>query len=127
MIGCLGGLGRALSRWMMDRGARRFIFIGRSGTDRPSAQLLVDDLKKAACEVQVIRGDVSSESAVEAAFEAATAPVGGVVHAAMNLDVSDTNGCVSTDAYFATKGILIFADDASAMAVRASSKDSGSY
>ncbi|KAK3934856.1 thiolase-like protein [Diplogelasinospora grovesii] len=39
MAGCLGGLGSSLSRWMMARDARHFIFLGRSGCDKPSAQV----------------------------------------------------------------------------------------
>ena len=30
MVGCLGGLGRALSEWMMSRGAQIIIFLSRS-------------------------------------------------------------------------------------------------
>ena len=63
MIGCLGGLGRSLSRWMADRGARKFVFIGRSGTDKEAAQNLVDladDLLTLGTDVIVIRGDVTN-------------------------------------------------------------------
>ncbi|RYP41540.1 hypothetical protein DL767_000967 [Monosporascus sp. MG133] len=45
LVACLGSLGRSLSRWMMARGARRFIFLGRSGCDKPTARRLVSRLR----------------------------------------------------------------------------------
>lgn len=88
MVGCLGGLGRSISRWMASRGARNFVFLGRSGTDKPESQALVEDLVRNGAAVTVVRGDVSSYHDVKAAFSRASAPIGGVVQAAMGLDVS---------------------------------------
>ncbi|TVY75806.1 Reducing polyketide synthase DEP5 [Lachnellula suecica] len=86
LVGCLGGLGRSLSRWMLARGARKFCFLGRSGCDKPSAQMLVDSLRIAGATVTVVRGDVSSMSDVTAAIAACKGnSIGGVVQAAMGL------------------------------------------
>ncbi|CAH0054704.1 unnamed protein product [Clonostachys solani] len=86
LIGCLGGLGRSLSRWMMSRGARNFVFLGRSGCDRPEAQELVSRLQGAGANVEVVRGDVSNQEDVNAAVNVcAGRPIGGVVQAAMGL------------------------------------------
>ena len=88
LVGCLGGLGRSLSRWMMARGARHFVFLGRSGCDKPSAQQLVSRLQKAGASVGVVRGDISKERDTAAAVSACLAtgrPIGGVVQAAMGL------------------------------------------
>ncbi|KAL7624846.1 hypothetical protein AAE478_004060 [Parahypoxylon ruwenzoriense] len=88
LIGCLGGLGRSLSRWMMSRGARDFVFLGRSGSDKPSARELVSRLENAGAHVTVVRGDISNADHVKAAVEACKAtgkPIGGVVQAAMGL------------------------------------------
>lgn len=88
LIGCLGGLGRSLSRWMMTRGARNFVFLGRSGADKPSAQQLVSRLEKSGANVGVVRGDVSKAADVTAAVSACLAigrKIGGVVQAAMGL------------------------------------------
>ena len=87
MIGCLGGLGRSLSRWMLGRGARQFTFLGRSATDKSSSRLLVQDLRDAGAEVSIVRGDVTNLHDVEAAVAASSRPIGGVVHAAMGLSV----------------------------------------
>ncbi|KAI2618197.1 polyketide synthase [Hypoxylon sp. NC1633] len=88
LIGCLGGLGRSLSGWMMTRGARHFVFLGRSGADKPSAQQLVSRLERAGATVGVVRGDVSKAADVTAAVSACLATgrqVGGVIQAAMGL------------------------------------------
>ncbi|KAK7972186.1 hypothetical protein PG988_006320 [Apiospora saccharicola] len=88
LIGCLGGLGRSLSRWMVTRGARKFVFLGRSGADKPSARELVTRLEQSGATVGVVRGDVSSAEDVKAAVAACVASgaqVGGVVQAAMGL------------------------------------------
>ncbi|KAM0454269.1 hypothetical protein ACHAPV_008542 [Trichoderma viride] len=87
LVGCLGGLGRSLSRWMMSRGARKFCFLGRSGCDKPSAAELVNRLRDAGATVSVVRGDVSEEDHVREAVVAAAkdGPIGGVVQAAMGL------------------------------------------
>ncbi|KAI1658690.1 KR domain-containing protein [Daldinia decipiens] len=86
LIGCLGGLGRSLSDWMLGRGARHFVFLGRTGCDKPSAHELVFRLRDAGANVTVVRGDVSDIDAVNATIAACEhKPIGGVVQAAMGL------------------------------------------
>lgn len=89
MIGCLGGLGRTLSRWMLQRGARRFAFLGRSGTDKLPARNLIEDLEASGAECVVVRGDVLSRGDVDAVIAAAEGEIGGIIQAAMGLNVSD--------------------------------------
>jgi acyl transferase domain-containing protein/NADPH:quinone reductase-like Zn-dependent oxidoreductase/NADP-dependent 3-hydroxy acid dehydrogenase YdfG len=90
LIGCLGGLGRSISRYMLLNGAQHFTFLGRSGTDKPSAADLVSDLELQGATVNVIRGDVCDPIAVQTAVSACTAdkPLGGVIQAAMGLTES---------------------------------------
>ena len=85
LVGCLSGLSRSLSKWMMSRGARNFVFIGRSGSNKPAAALLVDDLREQGAFVEVVRGDVGNYHDVENAVQKANLPIGGVVQAAMGL------------------------------------------
>ncbi|KAK4240609.1 reducing polyketide synthase DEP5 [Achaetomium macrosporum] len=87
LVGCLGGLGRSLTSWMMESGARRFTFLSRSGADSPSAAKLVRDMERAGAVVQVVRGDATSRADVERAVRGVPAehPIRGVVHAAMVL------------------------------------------
>lgn len=88
LIGCLGGLGRSLSRWLLSRGAREFVFLGRSGMDKKPARNMVRSLEADGATVTVVRGDVTNPHEVEAAVNACTAtgkPLGGVIQAAMGL------------------------------------------
>lgn len=93
LVGCLGGLGRSLTSWMMRHGARRFVFLSRSGADAKQASILVKDLQTAGADVQVVRGDVTNKADVERAVASvpATSPIRGVIQAAMVLKVSEMN------------------------------------
>ena len=86
LIGCLGGLGRSLSNWMLNRGARNFTFLGRSGSDKQSARELVERLERGGAAVKVVRGDVINQEDVIQAISACQYPIGGVVQAAMGLE-----------------------------------------
>lgn len=86
MVGCLGGLGRTLTRWMLQRGAKKFAFLGRSGLDKPAARSLAQDVEAAGGECIVVRGDVCREEDVKAVVDATTGEIGGVVQAAMGLN-----------------------------------------
>lgn len=88
MVGCLGGLGRTLSRWMASRGTCKFVFLGRSGLDRSTARELVQDLEGLGAECRVVRGDICHAPDVEKVVSAAAdlGPIGGVVQAAMGLN-----------------------------------------
>jgi len=73
---------------MFQCGARKFVFVGRSGVDRAPARALVEDLKELGADVLVVRGDVSNAEDVESGFAQITGPIGGVIQAAMGLSVS---------------------------------------
>ncbi|RYP44646.1 hypothetical protein DL768_008912 [Monosporascus sp. mg162] len=89
LVGCLGGLGRSLSRWVMARGARKFVFLGRSGCDKPSAKRLVSRMESMGADVtvKVVRGDVSNAADVTSSVETCKTfgVIDGVVQAAMGL------------------------------------------
>lgn len=87
LSGCLGGIGRSITKWMMKRGAKKFAMIGRSGLDKEPARRLVKDLEDAGGEVNVTRGDVGDAKVVEEAVAGIDGDIGGVVQAAMGLDV----------------------------------------
>lgn len=88
LVGCLGGLGRSISRWMLARGGRKFVFLGRSGTDKAPARRMVEDLQASGAEVTVVRGDVVNLEDVERAVRSIEGLIGGVIQAAMGLGVS---------------------------------------
>ncbi|KAI5786964.1 hypothetical protein DFH27DRAFT_518306 [Peziza echinospora] len=87
LVGCLGGLGRSLSRWMVSRGAKHLYFISRSGADRPAAALLAADLTASGAHATIIRGDITSYPSLTASLAQIPPhlPIKGVVQAAMVL------------------------------------------
>ncbi|CAJ2508383.1 Uu.00g134090.m01.CDS01 [Anthostomella pinea] len=88
LVGALGGLGQSLTQWMMSRGAKRFVFLQRSGCDKPGTREFVDHLQRAGALLTVVKGDVTVLDDVAASVAACRAlggPLGGVVQAAMGL------------------------------------------
>ncbi|KEY63875.1 hypothetical protein S7711_10122, partial [Stachybotrys chartarum IBT 7711] len=88
LVGCLGGLGRSLSRWMLQQGACHFAFMGRTGADRPAARSLIEHLERNGASVLVVTGDVSEATDVRKAVLACLATgrsIGGVLQAALGL------------------------------------------
>lgn len=73
---------------MAHRGARHFVFLSRSGAEKPEALILLNELelysqkRDADITVQVVRGDVSVREDVDKAVAAAKMPIKGVIHAA---------------------------------------------
>ncbi|MCJ1284085.1 hypothetical protein MMC26_003416 [Xylographa opegraphella] len=88
LVGCLGGLGRSLTSWMVERGAKHIAFMSRSGAESPSAATLVAGLKQLGVEVTILRSDVTSKKDVETAIERIDGryPICGVLNAAMVLE-----------------------------------------
>ncbi|KAI8957749.1 putative polyketide synthase [Daldinia sp. FL1419] len=85
MIGGFGGIGSSIARWMLSQGARRFVFLSRSGASNPSAANLVADIKSRQGIARIITGDVSNLSDVQRAFHIAPSKIGGVVNASMTV------------------------------------------
>ncbi|KAJ5817291.1 hypothetical protein N7447_009524 [Penicillium robsamsonii] len=87
LVGCLGGLGRSLTAFMMERGARDFVFLSRSGADKADAAVLVKSLREAGATADVHRGDAANQADVNRVVSEVTKtrPIRGVVHAAMVL------------------------------------------
>ncbi|PQE28152.1 polyketide synthase protein [Rutstroemia sp. NJR-2017a BBW] len=86
LVGCLGGLGRCLARHMAEHGARHFIFLGRSGEDRPEAASMIRDFRNAGITMDVVKGSVVNLCDVQKAVELAGGPILGVVQGVMALD-----------------------------------------
>lgn len=89
MVGCFGGLGRSLAKYMRFRGAKHLTFLSRSGISKPLAKALVDELEQAGALVRVIVGDVTNFEDVQRAIRESSQPLGGIVQATMNLNVSE--------------------------------------
>jgi 3-oxoacyl-(acyl-carrier-protein) synthase/NAD(P)-dependent dehydrogenase (short-subunit alcohol dehydrogenase family)/acyl carrier protein len=85
ITGGLGALGVLTARWMIERGARQLVLLGRNEPSDAVAQ----EFTRVGAEVRVVRADVGDYDEmhrVVADVERCGAPLGGVVHAAGVLD-----------------------------------------
>ncbi|KAL9110459.1 MAG: hypothetical protein Q9227_005003 [Pyrenula ochraceoflavens] len=87
--GGLGGIGRGIARWLVERGARNLILLSRSGSQNPYAQKLVEDLTATGARVALPACDVCDIDALKAVMEACLKegmpPVKGCIQASMVL------------------------------------------
>ena len=79
LVGGLGGLGRVISTWMVENGARNILFLSRSAKESPETTPFFEELRGRGCEVLTSAGSVTELSDVEAAVKQATRPVAGVM------------------------------------------------
>jgi acyl transferase domain-containing protein/NADPH:quinone reductase-like Zn-dependent oxidoreductase/NADP-dependent 3-hydroxy acid dehydrogenase YdfG/aryl carrier-like protein len=89
LTGGLGGFGLAVAEWLVERGARHLVLIGRSGASTPEAEAVVERLRGRSAQVMVARADVADPGQVAdvlAGAARALPPLRGVIHAAMVLD-----------------------------------------
>ncbi|KAL9623833.1 MAG: hypothetical protein Q9160_001824 [Pyrenula sp. 1 TL-2023] len=84
LVGGLGGLGRATAMWMVERGARKLIFLSRSAGKSDSDQRFFRGLEAQGCSVQAFCGDVTRLEDVKKCVAEAAAPVAGVMHMSMD-------------------------------------------
>lgn len=89
VAGGFGGLGRAISKWMADRGAKHLIILSRSGPASEAAADLVQSLTTRGVTVLAPKCDVSSKNSFEAALKEcasrAMPPIKGCINATMVL------------------------------------------
>ncbi|KAI2820032.1 hypothetical protein CBS115989_3941 [Aspergillus niger] len=71
LIGGLGGLGRAVSRRLVEHKARRLVFLSRSAGRGPDDNDFVQELESMGCGVRLVQGSVTSEADVTRAIQQA--------------------------------------------------------
>ena len=89
VTGAFGGFGVETIKWLVDRGARHLVLIGRSGAASAEAKAVLSDIAKRGVKVLADPCDITDLRALERLFEKiqTTMPrVVGVIHAAMVLD-----------------------------------------
>ena len=88
LVGGLGGLGRSVSTWLVEHGARNLIFLSRSGGGNSSETLaFVEELAAAGCGVQIVAGSVARLEDVRRVISQASVPIAGVIQMSMVLRV----------------------------------------
>ncbi|OHX00063.1 polyketide synthase [Colletotrichum incanum] len=89
LVGGLGGLGRSISTWMVENGARHIIYLSRSAGQSTGDKAFIHELESQGCAVQCFMGRVEDPEAVTRAVCNASKPIAGVLH--MSLVLSDRN------------------------------------
>nr|ALQ32786.1 putative polyketide synthase [Fusarium babinda] len=88
VAGGSGGLGRAIIRWMVSRGAKHLIVPSRSGAASEAAAQLVSDVKSSSVNIVAPKCDVSNQGSVAGMLKECAAimpPIKGCINAAMVL------------------------------------------
>jgi aryl carrier-like protein len=85
LIGGLGGLGRAISTWMVEHGARHLIYLSRNAGLGLEDQSFFRELESLGCEIQVVKGSVSSPEDVRQAVNEANKPLKGILQMSLVL------------------------------------------
>ncbi len=88
IVGGLGGIGLALARRLVERGARRLVLAGRSAPSRAAADT-IQELRRRGVHVETVALDVTDRAAVAATLDRIDrelSPLAGVVHLAGVID-----------------------------------------
>ncbi|EHK97193.1 putative Phthiocerol synthesis polyketide synthase type I PpsC [Glarea lozoyensis 74030] len=85
LTGGLGGLGRSVATWMVERGARNLIFLSRSAGQGEHDSSFLSELESMGCKITAIQGKADDIQAVQEVASRATKPVKGIFHLAMVL------------------------------------------
>ncbi|KAF2279780.1 phenolpthiocerol synthesis polyketide synthase ppsA [Westerdykella ornata] len=88
IAGGTGGLGRSITRWMMDRGARYIVLLGRSGAQSESIAILIAEAKRRGVEVKAPACNITIMNALEEVIRDCSQsmpPIKGCIQASMVL------------------------------------------
>ncbi|WP_193200202.1 type I polyketide synthase [Nostoc sp. MG11] len=88
ITGGLGGLGLLVARWMVERGARHLVLVGRSGA-KDAVQTQLQELEQVGAKVDVMRADISDVESIAEVFsqiEQSLPPLRGIIHSVGVLD-----------------------------------------
>jgi len=87
ITGGTGGLGLIMAQWLVARGARHLVLMGRS-TPHAEAREIIQGLEAAGATVHFCQGDISRQEDIGRISEYIGAPLRGIIHAAGTLDDS---------------------------------------
>jgi NADPH:quinone reductase-like Zn-dependent oxidoreductase len=91
IVGGLGGIGRTIALWMIEKGAKNILIVSRSAASHPDAASLSQYAREYCCNLHIQSCDISDEKMLGKLLIDASGmmpPIRGVVQAAMHLDVS---------------------------------------
>ncbi|KAE8150832.1 putative polyketide synthase [Aspergillus avenaceus] len=87
--GGLGGLGRSITSWMADQGAKHLVFTSRSGGSKPEAKMHLEHLQARGVKALAFASDISDPDRLRDVLASIDAshfpPIKGVINCAMQL------------------------------------------
>lgn len=87
LTGGLGGLGRSIACWMVEKGARHLVFLSRSAGKGEADQSFFAELRSMGCSVTDVAGKAEDMEDINRAIRKVSKPIRGIVHLAMVLRV----------------------------------------
>lgn len=97
LVGGLGGIGKSVSNWMVQNGARHIMYLSRSAGDSDQDKRFIQEIEAQGCAVQAIKGSVTSLQDVCRAVKQAMKPIAGVFLMTMVLRVSHIHMILAYD------------------------------
>ena len=88
IAGGLGGLGLSVAQWMISRGARNIVLLGRSAASSEAAEAVLS-MERAGARIKIARADISRSDQIDGVFtdiERSMPPLRGIIHSAAVLD-----------------------------------------
>ncbi|KAJ5920923.1 Fum1p [Penicillium verhagenii] len=85
LVGGLGGIGKTLSAWMVNNGARNLVFLSPSAGKSKEDQEFIGELEAQGCVIATVAGDIAKTADVAKAIEGCLFPVKGVVQLSARL------------------------------------------
>jgi glutamyl-tRNA reductase len=86
-VGGLGVIGKSMSSWLIERGARHIIFLSRSAGEVSYDHDLIKELHAVGCATTRLSGSIADYEAVVIAVNSISLPIGGVFQTSMVLKV----------------------------------------
>lgn len=90
IVGGIGGIGRAIAEWMIEKGAQHILIISRHATSHPMAGSLKDRGIQTSCKVEIRDCDIVNEASLSHCIRDCLQfmpPIRGLINGAMVLDV----------------------------------------
>ncbi|KAF7174216.1 hypothetical protein CNMCM5623_006755 [Aspergillus felis] len=82
LVGGLGGIGRLVSSWMAQHGARSLVYLSRRAGELPEHCAFIRELEAQECEVTCVKGTVTNLADVEKAVSSCPRPLAEIIQMA---------------------------------------------
>lgn len=99
LVGGLGGLGKAVAAWMVEKGAKSFVFLSRSAGESAEDKDFLQELESQGCSAIAVRGSVVRIEDIEKAIQVAPTPIAGLIQLSMVLRVGKTRQSLTQMSY----------------------------